>query len=103
MPTQIFYINTRLEYARHLFRYFLYVARAIPRATACWIARVVLRASPHVVFACHTCGSCASPSVVHASGSRVDHVCRATSAHDNKLLSLINTHVNNVNSSGHMF
>jgi hypothetical protein len=41
MPTQIFYINTRLEYARHLCRYFLYVAHAIPRAMACWIAHVV--------------------------------------------------------------
>jgi hypothetical protein len=30
--------------------------------------------------------------------SRVDHVCRAASARDNKLFSLINTHVNNVNS-----
>jgi hypothetical protein len=59
--------------------------------------------SPHVVFVCHACGSCASPSVVRASGSRVDHVCRAASAQDNKLLSLINSHVNNVNSSGHMF
>ena len=35
--------------------------------------------------------------------SRVDHVCRAASARDNKLFSLINTHVNNVNSSGHIF
>jgi hypothetical protein len=35
--------------------------------------------------------------------SRVDHVCRAASARDNKLFSRINTHVNNVNSSGHIF
>jgi hypothetical protein len=38
-----------------------------------------------------------------ASGLRVDHVCRAASARDNKLFSLINIHVNNVNSSGHIF
>ena len=36
-------------------------------------------------------------------GSRVDHACRAASARDNKLFSFINTHVNNVNSSGHIF
>jgi hypothetical protein len=35
--------------------------------------------------------------------SRVDHVCRAASARDNKLFSRINTHVNNVNSSGLIF
>jgi hypothetical protein len=34
---------------------------------------------------------------------RVDHVCGAASARDNKLFSLINTHVSNVNSSGHIF
>jgi hypothetical protein len=35
--------------------------------------------------------------------SRVDHVCHATSARDNKLFSLTTTHVNNVNLSGHIF
>jgi hypothetical protein len=35
--------------------------------------------------------------------SRIDHVCRAASTRDNKLFSLINTHVDNVNSSGHIF
>jgi hypothetical protein len=35
--------------------------------------------------------------------SRVDHVCRAASTLDNKLFSPINTHVNNVNSSCHIF
>jgi hypothetical protein len=34
--------------------------------------------------------------------SRVDHVGRATSARDNKLFSLIITHVNNVNLLGHI-
>jgi predicted alpha/beta hydrolase family esterase len=37
------------------------------------------------------------------ASSRDDHVCRATSARDNKLFSFINTHVSNVNSSGHIF
>ena len=35
--------------------------------------------------------------------SRVDHVCRAASARGNKLFSLTNTHVNNVNLLGHIF
>jgi hypothetical protein len=35
--------------------------------------------------------------------SCVDHVCRAASARYNKLCSLINTHVNNINSSGRIF
>ena len=66
MQTQIFYINTRLVYARYLFKYFSYVVHAVPRAMACWIARAVLRASPHVVFTCRACGSCASLHVVYA-------------------------------------
>jgi hypothetical protein len=42
--------------------------------------------------------------VTHVAGiSCVDHVCRVTSARDNKLSSLINTHINNVNLSGHIF
>jgi hypothetical protein len=61
-----------------------------------------------------TCG--ARRRVVRASGSCVIHalshavrvpqccfVCRAMSTCDNKLFSLINTHVNKVNSSGHIF
>jgi hypothetical protein len=38
-----------------------------------------------------------------ASDSRVDHVCRATSARDNKVFSHISTQVNNVSLSGHIF
>jgi hypothetical protein len=34
--------------------------------------------------------------------SRVDQVCRVTSARDNKLFSLIGTQVSNVKSSGHI-
>jgi predicted alpha/beta hydrolase family esterase len=37
------------------------------------------------------------------ASSRDDHVCRMTSARYNKLFSFINTHVSNVNSSGHIF
>ena len=35
--------------------------------------------------------------------SYVDHGYSAASARDNKWFSIINTHVNNVNSSGHIF
>jgi hypothetical protein len=37
------------------------------------------------------------------ASSRDDHVCREPSARDNKLLSLIDIHVNNINSSGRIF
>jgi hypothetical protein len=59
---------------------------------SCTVARVVLRVS-RVSF------SRIVKRRVHAL-SRDDHVCRATSARDNKLLSLIDIHVNNINSSG---
>jgi hypothetical protein len=52
MQTQIFYINTRLVYARYLFKYFSYVAHAVPRAIACWIARAVLRVRIMRIAAC---------------------------------------------------
>jgi hypothetical protein len=35
--------------------------------------------------------------------SRVDHVGCVASAHNDKLLPLIITHVNNINSAGHIF
>jgi hypothetical protein len=73
-----------------------------------------------VVCACHTCGSHAPSHVVCVR--RVCHLLmsfalprivrtylavgstgRTTSARDNKLVSLTNTHVNNVNLSGHIF
>ena len=34
---------------------------------------------------------------------RDDHVCRATSARDNNLISLVKTHVNNIDSSDRIF
>ena len=45
---------------------------------------------------------CARHLVSFARISRVDHVRRATFARDNKLFSLISTHVSNANSSGHI-
>jgi hypothetical protein len=46
---------------------------------------------------------CASSSFLRAFVPRVWFVCRAMSARDNKLFSIINTHINNVNLSGHIF
>jgi hypothetical protein len=60
----------------------------------------------HTSFACVACAtySCRSPCrASFARISRVDDAGRTTSAHDNKLFSLTNTHVNNVNLSGHIF
>jgi hypothetical protein len=42
--------------------------------------------------------SCRTSGSRVARISRVDHVCRAASVCDNKLLLLIDTHVNNINS-----
>jgi hypothetical protein len=66
------------------------IVRARSRVDSC-VSRTVIRVVSHVV---HT---------LFRTASRVDHVCRAASACDNKLFSLTNTHVNNVNLSGHIF
>jgi hypothetical protein len=61
--------------------------------------------SSHDVW-CVACATCTCRSPCHASFariSRVDDAGRTTSARDNKLFSLMNTHVNNVNLSGHIF
>ena len=50
-------------------------------------------------FAC--CRACCRRLFVRTS--RVDHVCRALSARDNKLFSFTNTHINNFNLSNHIF
>jgi hypothetical protein len=66
----------------------------------------VVRTRCRTLFACVACAiyMCRSPCRASlARITRVDHMCRATSTRDNKLFSLINTHVNNVNSSGHIF
>jgi hypothetical protein len=61
---------------------------------SCCVARVIV---------CRSRASCVLFAHVVACISRVDHMCRATSARDNKLFSRINTHVNNVSSSGLIF
>jgi hypothetical protein len=75
-------------------------------------SRVVVRVTRavctrcHTSFACVACAtySCRSPCRASFTRiSRVDDAGRTTSAHDNKLFSLTNTHVNNVNLSGHIF
>ena len=96
--------------ARHRLRVIVLFARVVAltrgcRTLSCALFRVPTgrcfvqcRVSSHVVCVrrvCHLHVSLALP--------RVDHAGRATSARDNKLFSLIITHVNNVNSSGHIF
>jgi hypothetical protein len=69
------------------------------------VARAV-RTRRHTSFACVTCATCSRRSPCHASFariSRIDDAGRTTSAHDNKLFSLTNTHINNVNLPGHIF
>jgi hypothetical protein len=62
------------------------------------------RKSLRVVFVPVACRRHSFARSCRASGSRfertsrVDHVCRVASVRDNKLLSLIDTHVNNINS-----
>ena len=73
------------------------------------VSRAVLRASSRVNYACRASEARASPRVIHtlsrvyprvarASFGRVVHVCRAASTRNNKLFSLININVSNVNS-----
>jgi hypothetical protein len=65
-----------------------------------------VRTRCHTSFACVACATytCRSPCCVSfAHIPRVDDAGRTTSSHDNKLLSLMNTHVNNVNLSGFIF
>jgi hypothetical protein len=75
------------------------------RASFARVARAV-RTRRHTLFACVTCAtySCRLPCrASFARISRVGGTGRTTSARDNKLLSLTNTHVNNVNLSAHIF
>jgi hypothetical protein len=88
-----------------------------PTLSVCSFTRVVLVvlfvhlvcalfACCHTSFACVACAiyMCRLPCRASlALISRVDHVGRAASTRDNKLFSLIITHVNNVNMSGHIF
>jgi hypothetical protein len=72
-------------------------------------SRVVARAvhtRRHKSFACVACATYSYRLPCRTSFariSRVDNAGRTTCAHDNKLFSLTNTHVNNVNLSSHIF
>jgi hypothetical protein len=68
----------------------------------CCCSRTTSFARHRVVHARSRVASRVSCDVVRIV-SRDDHECRTTSARDNKLFSLTNTHVNNVNLSGHIF
>jgi hypothetical protein len=75
------------------------------RCSFACVARAV-RTRCHTSFACISCAIYTCRLACRASLARishVDHMCRAESARDNKLFSLINTHVNKVNSSHHIF
>jgi hypothetical protein len=77
----------------------------------------VVRTSSRAIFAychvrCRKSFACVARAIYtchlpcHASSARilrVDHVCRMASARDNKLFSLMNTRVDNLNSSGPIF
>jgi hypothetical protein len=80
------------------------------------LVRAVSHRSSCVVRECHACCShtlscavrvCRAPRrallAPVARISRVDHVCRAASARDNKLFALISIHINNVNLPGLIF
>jgi hypothetical protein len=75
------------------------------RASFTCVARAV-RTRCHTSFACVACAIYTCRLTCRASlerFSRVDHVCCASYVRDNKLFSLINTHVNNINWSCHIF
>jgi hypothetical protein len=85
------------------------VVNAYGSCVICVLSRVVrachaccLHALSHVVCVRRVCNlhivACLAARI-----SRVDHMGCATSARDNKLLSLIIIYVNNVNLSGHIF
>jgi hypothetical protein len=78
------------------------------RVSQCYLARIVACRSHTLSCAVRTrrralFALLARLHTLLARISHVDHACRVTSARDNKLFSLINTHVSNVNLLGHMF
>ena len=81
----------------------LRVAIVRSRIRAACLVRVLFAHVVSLSFACCLRVIVIPSRVRVAHISRIDHVCRAASARDNKLFSLINTHVNNVNSSGRIF
>jgi hypothetical protein len=81
------------------------VVRALLSCCRASFARAV-RTRRHTLFSCVACAtySCRSPCrTSFARISRIGGMGRTTFARDNKLLSLTNTHINNVNLSGHIF
>jgi hypothetical protein len=100
--------HLRASFARVALVVVVMFVRLVRALSVCCLARVarVVRTRCHTSFACVACAiyACRSPCrALLARISRVDHVFRATSVPDNKLFSLINIHVNNLNSSGHIF
>jgi hypothetical protein len=88
-----------------LFVRIVHVLFSCCRASFARVARAV-HTRHHTSFACVVCAaySCRSPCrASFARISRVDDAGRTTSARDNKLFTLTNTHVNNVNMSSHIF
>jgi hypothetical protein len=70
------------------------------------VTRAMFVCVARAVLACHAYGSCVMSCCSRHSRVSVAHAIfayRALSARDNKLFSLIITHVNNINSSGHIF
>jgi hypothetical protein len=88
-----------------LFVCIVHVLFSCCRASFAHVARAV-RTRRHTLFACVVCATYSCRSPCRASFARITRVGgtdRKTSARDNKLLSLTNTHVNNVNLSDHIF
>jgi hypothetical protein len=85
---------------------------ALTRALSCGLFRVLSARYSYSVVCRHTLCPCVACAIYMcrlpcraslACISCVDHACRTASARNNKLFSLTNTHVNNVNLSGHIF
>jgi hypothetical protein len=82
----------------------LVLSRALFCVPQCYFACIVAcRACRSHALSCAFRTLCRAVFAWVARISRVDHVCRTTFARDNKLFSLINTRVNNINSSVHIF
>jgi hypothetical protein len=95
---------TRMMFARVALVVVVLFVHLVRASFAC-VARAV-RTRCHTSFVCvacaiYTCLLTCRTSLARIS--RVDHVCRASSVRDNKLFSLINTHVNNTNWPCHIF
>jgi hypothetical protein len=88
-----------------LFMRIVHVLFSCCRASFARVARAV-RTCHHTSFACVVCATYSCRSPFRASFTRISRVDDAgctTFARDNKLFTLTNTHVNNINLSGHIF